>query len=489
MFRQKETPIRIRRRFWIFVLLISDAAMMMLSFRLGYFLRFESKLLPFDPYVILPVSLLFYTRLVYLFIPLLLIIFFFYRLYDWDHLLGGSGEYTRVVSATTMGLFAVVIVSFMFKAPTLARAWLLLVWFFCCGLIVGARFLFRGIIYWQRKRGTASSRLLIVGANEEGKTIAEQILKSPTAGLKIVGFADDDLSLGEEVCSNPNGSCAARVIGRTSSLSKLIEDNKVESIVFASSAFPQQRITEMIQSLRGYALDIYLSSGLFEILLSRVMVKEVGGIPLVGIKSIALSTLDLALKTLFDFTVALVAIVLLSPLLLLITILIKLTSPGPVLYVQRRVSRGGETFNFYKFRTMCAGAEEMLPELQAYNEAEGLVFKMKNDPRVTGVGGFLRRYSLDELPQLFNVLKGEMSLVGPRPPVPSEVERYNDWHLKRLDVTPGMTGLWQVSGRSNLSFDEMVKLDLFYIENWSLTFDIKILLMTVKAVLSGTGAY
>jgi exopolysaccharide biosynthesis polyprenyl glycosylphosphotransferase len=190
-----------------------------------------------------------------------------------------------------------------------------------------------------------------------------------------------------------------------------------------------------------------------------------------------------------DIIIASVLLVLTYPLFLLISLLVKLSSPGPIFFRQVRVGRDQMRFHAYKFRSMKSSAEEEAPKLISLNEATWPLFKMKNDPRVTTVGRFLRRTSLDELPQLINVLRGEMSLVGPRPPTPQEVEQYNAWQLRRLEVTPGITGLWQVSGRSDLPFDEMVMLDLYYISNWSLTLDFKILLRTIPAVISGRGAY
>jgi exopolysaccharide biosynthesis polyprenyl glycosylphosphotransferase len=190
-----------------------------------------------------------------------------------------------------------------------------------------------------------------------------------------------------------------------------------------------------------------------------------------------------------DVTLALVALILLSPFLLLVAILIKLDSPGPVIYKQTRVGKQGKTFTFFKFRSMKTNADQLIEELQQYNETGGPTFKISQDPRRTRVGKFIRRTSLDELPQLFNILSGHMSFVGPRPPIDREVEQYNDWHHRRLEVTPGLTGLWQVSGRSKLSFDDMVKLDIYYAENWSLWLDIKILIRTIPAVLKGEGAF
>jgi exopolysaccharide biosynthesis polyprenyl glycosylphosphotransferase len=198
---------------------------------------------------------------------------------------------------------------------------------------------------------------------------------------------------------------------------------------------------------------------------------------------------NLAVKRALDEVISALALVILSPLLLLIAILIKLDSPGPAVFAQQRIGRGGKPFTVYKFRTMRRGAEEEQEALKALNEAKGPMFKMKADPRCTPLGRLLRRISLDELPQLYNVLRGEMSIVGPRPPLPGEVQQYQEWHKKRLETLPGLTGLWQVSGRSDLTFDDMVLLDIYYIENWSLLLDLRIALKTVPSALFGRGAY
>ena len=218
-------------------------------------------------------------------------------------------------------------------------------------------------------------------------------------------------------------------------------------------------------------------------------VDDIIGIPTIGVKEVSIGSGELGLKRVLDVTISLVGLVLLSPLMLLIAGLIKLTSPGLVLFAQVRAGRNGKPFTFYKFRSMYLGAEEEQETLAPFNEARGPIFKIRDDPRLTPLGKVLRRTSLDELPQLYNVLRGEMSLVGPRPPVPSEVEQYREWHRKRLEVPPGMTGLWQVRGRSELTFDEMVMLDIYYIENWSLGLDLRIMLRTIPVVLFASGAY
>ena len=194
-------------------------------------------------------------------------------------------------------------------------------------------------------------------------------------------------------------------------------------------------------------------------------------------------------KRTFDLVVGGLIVLLGTPLWLLIAVGIKLQTPGPVFYRQERIGRDGKPFGMFKFRSMYVDAEARLAEIRAANEATGPLFKMKDDPRVTRIGKWMRKYSIDEFPQLINVLKGEMSLVGPRPPLPSETEQYSDHHWRRMEVLPGMTGLWQVSGRSRLTFDEMVRLDLFYIENWSVGFDMSLILRTIPAVLLARGAY
>jgi exopolysaccharide biosynthesis polyprenyl glycosylphosphotransferase len=228
---------------------------------------------------------------------------------------------------------------------------------------------------------------------------------------------------------------------------------------------------------------------LFQMSVRRLDMDNLNGLPLLSVQEPRISTAGQIAKRVLDIIGAAVVLILTAPFMALAALAIRLDSPGPILFRQERVGRGESRFTLYKFRTMYKDAEEQLETLKAHNEASGPLFKMKNDPRITRVGRILRRTSVDELPQLYNVLKGEMSLVGPRPPLPREVEQYQDWHRRRLAVAPGITGLWQVSGRSDLTFDEMVLLDLYYIENWSLFLDFKILLRTIPQVIFARGAY
>jgi exopolysaccharide biosynthesis polyprenyl glycosylphosphotransferase len=218
-------------------------------------------------------------------------------------------------------------------------------------------------------------------------------------------------------------------------------------------------------------------------------VEEIAGIPMIGVKEVSISGLNQVVKRTIDVVSSSLVLFLAAPLIALIALMIKLESPGPVLFRQERVGRNGRRFEVYKFRSMIEGADEQKGALLHLNEAIGPLFKIRDDPRITRVGKWLRKLSLDELPQFYNVLRGEMSLIGPRPPLPKEVEQYQEWHKRRLEVAPGITGLSQISGRSDLTFDETALLDIYYVENWSLGLDTKILLQTIPRVLFGNGAY
>jgi exopolysaccharide biosynthesis polyprenyl glycosylphosphotransferase len=220
-----------------------------------------------------------------------------------------------------------------------------------------------------------------------------------------------------------------------------------------------------------------------------MQIEEIAGVPMIGVREVSISGLNQLIKRTIDVTIAGLAVILGAPLAALLTLMIKMESPGPVLFEQQRVGKNGRLFTIYKFRSMVDGADYQKEALLYLNEASGPHFKIKNDPRLTRVGKLMRRLSLDEFPQFYNVLTGDMSLIGPRPPIPSEVEQYQEWHKRRLEVAPGITGLSQISGRSELSFDETALLDIYYIENWSPGLDTKILLQTIPRVLFGNGAY
>jgi exopolysaccharide biosynthesis polyprenyl glycosylphosphotransferase len=236
-------------------------------------------------------------------------------------------------------------------------------------------------------------------------------------------------------------------------------------------------------------VEFKLVPGILELIASRISTDDIGGIPLLTIKEIGLQGFNALIKRISDVTVSLAALLLISPLMILAAAAIKLESRGPVFFSQERTGKDGKIFNLYKFRSMVQGAESQFEKIVAQKGGNIIRFKAKDDPRITRIGKVIRKLSIDELPQLINVLIGDMSLVGPRPPVPIEVDRYSAWHKKRLRVRPGITGLWQVSGRSELPFEDMIRLDIYYIENWSLWMDFRIVLRTIPTVIFGSGAY
>jgi exopolysaccharide biosynthesis polyprenyl glycosylphosphotransferase len=245
----------------------------------------------------------------------------------------------------------------------------------------------------------------------------------------------------------------------------------------------------LVRSCESQGVRARVVPDVFQLSLNRVDMDDIGGIPLMGLKETRLPRAARLLKRGLDFTFALLALLALSPFLVVVALAIRIDSRGPALFTQRRVGESGRVFSIYKFRSMRQGAEEEQAQLKAHNESTGPLFKMRDDPRRTRLGPWLRRFSVDELPQFINVLRGEMSVVGPRPGLPSEVAEYQPWHRQRLEVPPGITGLWQVSGRSELNFDEMCLLDIYYIENWSLALDLTIMLRTLPHILFGDGAY
>lgn len=318
-----------------------------------------------------------------------------------------------------------------------------------------------------------NKNVLIIGAGKVGMQIRNHVLKNTSCDF--VGFLDD-FKKGDQV------------IGTIQNIEKLIARHKVQEIYIT---IPSEKniINELITSIRKYDVQIKIIPELFELVTSSISFDQAYDYPCIEIVKTPLRGLNLFLKRASDIVLSLLGIIIISPILLIVALFIKLDSKGPVFIHQKRIGKNGAPFHMHKFRSMVNNAEELKEQLEKYNEADGPAFKMKNDPRITWVGRFIRKFSIDELPQLFNVLKGEMSLIGPRPPLPNEVEQYSDFQWRRLDIRPGITGLWQVSGRSDITFDEWVKLDLYYIEKWSISLELKILLKTIPVVLKGEGAY
>jgi exopolysaccharide biosynthesis polyprenyl glycosylphosphotransferase len=334
-----------------------------------------------------------------------------------------------------------------------------------------------------RARGVGVDRLLIVGAGEVGRTVMRTVVARPELGYRIVGFLDDNPEKGETDIG------PFKALGGLGRLMSVLDCEHVTEVVIALPWSNYRRILSLIMQCERAGVRARLVPDIFQLTLSRVDVDDLGGIPLIGVKPVTMRGSVLAVKRAMDLVFGGLLTIISLPLMGLIALAIRLDSPGPVLFKQIRVGKGGQEFECWKFRSMREGAEAEKESLLEFNEATGPLFKIKEDPRVTRVGRCLRRFSLDELPQFYNVLRGEMSLVGPRPALPSEVVQFQEWHKQRLEAPQGLAGLAQVSGRSQLTFDETCLLDIFYIENHSLVLDLRILLRMVPKVLFGEGAY
>jgi exopolysaccharide biosynthesis polyprenyl glycosylphosphotransferase len=336
----------------------------------------------------------------------------------------------------------------------------------------------------MRVKGRFLTAALIIGANEEGLAIAEQLQANPKAGVWLAGFADDELGPGSELLPS------IPVLGSVDAVGTLVRQHGIQEIIVASTALSREKLLQLFTAFGADDnITVRMSSGLYELLTTGVEVQEFGNVPLLSVNKVRLTGVDVVMKGILDMALSLGALLIFLPVMVAMAIAIRLDSAGPIFHLRRVIGVSGKSFNAFKFRTMYVDADERLdrdPELRQEFEMN---HKLKNDPRVTPIGRFLRRTSLDELPQLINVLLGQMSLVGPRMITAEERARYGKWRMNLSTVKPGITGLWQVSGRSDVGYDERVLLDMNYIRNYSIWFDIQILWQTIPAVLKSRGAY
>jgi exopolysaccharide biosynthesis polyprenyl glycosylphosphotransferase len=411
-------------------------------------------------------------------------IFAVFRLYSFVRL-SPAEEFRRLFEASGIAVGMKLVLSLSLEGGSLedalSRGWLGLCWILAIVLLLIEREIWHKYMGRLRARGELTYRTVIVGANDEAVRIAHT-LRPRSHGYQPVGL----VSTGT-VAHNLDGFS---LLGTLEDLPAVMSTGGIECVFVASSAVDSSAMKRVTDVIRYHPVEVRVSANMTEILSSRLTIQPVGELLALSLRPTRLTGPQAVAKRTFDLIVGAIVIAATAPLWLAVAILIKGTSRGPVLYRSQRVGKDARPFRMYKFRTMVRGADLMLADLMDKNEfSGGVLFKLRNDPRVTRIGGWLRRWSLDEFPQILNVLKGDMSLVGPRPALPTEVESYEDWHMRRLEVRPGITGLWQVGGRSELSFDDYVRLDLFYIENWSVIYDLFVLGKTVPAVLLRKGAY
>jgi len=396
----------------------------------------------------------------------------------------GSEEYRRVAVGAVRALSAVALATFAFGLP-LAAGPVLAVWGIALLTSGIGRQLARKRLHRRRAAGHDSRRVVVVGTPASVRDVVEHLHSAPFAGYTVVGAcipSADPTALGE--LDTP-------VLGDPTDLVAALGASGADTVAVADpAALPGAALRRLGWELEGTGIELIVVPAVTEVAGPRIRVRPVAGLPLLHVEAPSLSGTARAVKNGFDRVFALVVGILLVPALIVIAITIRCTSRGPVVFRQTRVGRHGDTFEMLKFRTMIDGAEQHLDDVRSLvADPDHPLFKLPDDPRLTRVGGWLRRHSLDELPQLWNVLTGTMSVVGPRPPLPEEVARYASPAHRRLLVKPGLTGLWQVSGRADLSWDDSVRLDLYYVENWSWVLDALILWRTIPEVVRGRGAY
>ena len=492
--KKRTASFHTERRWPPLILASVDLACVYLAFLLAYWTRYGLQIgphikdqLPFDAYrpLILPLMAL---MLVTLWMKGA------YRLRMGDEI---QDDISSTFSAVTITLAMIVVLESMLQRYQYSRGVIVYLWVTLIALLVIGRWTFRSVIGSLHRRGVGVRRLLVVGATDAGKMIMQGVAARRDLGYELVGFVHTRL---ESAAHNggvdrPDPISSLTDFGRFRSLGfatdvpVILQREKVDEVIIALPAAAHEEIWPILQECESKGVGFKIVPDTFELSLGRVQVDDIAGIPLLDVRDQPLRKFKIFIKQLADIAFGFVLAVLFSPVMLITAIAIRLDSPGPLLYRAQRVGLNGRVFTCYKFRSMRENAEELVSDLRPLNDAQGPIFKIKEDPRCTRVGRVIRRHSIDELPQLWNVLRREMSLVGPRPAFPSEVSKYETWQRRRLLSRPGITGMWQVSGRSDLSFDEMVMLDIYYIENWSLILDVKILLRTVAAMVTGRGAY
>lgn len=395
-------------------------------------------------------------------------------------------SFFEIVWSIAKSVFFVMVVfgaiAFIFKLAFISRSFIVMSLFITSLLLILERWVVVSFLRFLRKKGYNHKDILLVGTGPRAEDFIKLVQRHDEWGLRIIGLIDAEKErLGNSVYGK-------KVIGLLEDIPTILSKKVIDEVIFIVPRKWLSLIEDSLLACETQGVKTTIAVDFFNMKIAQSMSSEIGGIPLLGFQTTVGEEWQLLLKRLFDIISSVIGIIMALPLFIAITVIIKWLSPGQAIFKQVRSGLNGREFVMYKFRTMVNGAEKEKEGLDPLNEMHGPAFKMRSDPRVTKFGNFLRRTSLDELPQLFNILKGDMSLVGPRPPIPSEVDKYRVWQRRRLSMKPGLTCLWQTNGRNNVDFEKWIKMDLEYIDNWSLGLDFKILLKTIPAVLFSVGA-
>ena len=445
-----------------------------------------------------------YGAMLPLVLPIRLLALVYYDLYRLRGEFSYANEALRVFKATAVGSLVIVAATFLYRGGfeyrefSYARLVFVLDFAFALAAYGGLRLSVRAAQSFVRRRGINLIPALVMGRGREAALFIQEMRERPEVGYRVIGVIENG-ALDESVPERFEG---VPVIGGITDLTEAIRETRANEVIVTDPSVSGNLLFDVMMNVgRRRRVEFRIAPSLFNYLPRKTEIDQIGALPMIRLFREPLSSSARILKRASDIIIAALALMLLAPAWVVIALVIKLDSRGAVLYKQERVGMDGRVFLCYKFRTMRSDSDESLhrelyrkniaglAEANVGDDRRPIYGKLREDPRITRAGRNLRRLSLDELPQLLNVLRGEMSIVGPRPPIPYEVEAYEVWHRKRLDMKPGLTGLWQVSGRNRLSFEEMVRLDLFYIENWSLLLDLKIILRTLPVMLRGDNAY
>jgi exopolysaccharide biosynthesis polyprenyl glycosylphosphotransferase len=473
--RARQRPVDVWQRHYLRLVVLVDLAVIMGSALLALHIRFGD--------TNSAVSGLSYAMLSVILVPVWMASLLIARAYETRFMGTGADEFKRVTAASLRLMAVVAVVAYTFKLD-LARGYVAI------ALPIGTVFLLLGRygqrrwLHARRRRGQYMRRVIVVGGVDGIHDLASQLSADPYVGYALVGAC---LPVPSEAFALPE----VPVLGSLTQVMQAVKEANADTVAVAAGPGMSPAVLRRLSwEIEGTGIDLVVAPALLDVAGPRISVRPVAGLPLLHVEEPELSGVRQLMKALVEWTFATLAFVLISPILLILAVAVRLDSNGAPLFRQTRVGKHGREFTVYKMRTMRADAESLLESLREQNEvADGLLFKIREDPRITRVGRFLRKYSLDELPQLWNVVRGDMALVGPRPPLPGEVAQYGAEVARRLLVRPGITGLWQVSGRSNLSWDDSVRLDLYYVENWSLALDAMIVWKTVFAIFRTEGAY
>ena len=411
-------------------------------------------------------------------------IFSFFRIYHSKRLSSLPEDILQIIKGATFGTMILFLAAVLFKIKLITPHFIMTFWATTTTGTIASRLVLKYGLEKIRKHGRNLRKVLIVGTNTRTLRFVRRILHSPEYGYQLIGFVDEGRGLaGFEKSGHP-------LVADFNSFPALLRNEVIDEVVIGLpiKSFYQQ-ISQIVSLCENQGILVRFLSDIFNLELGKVKPEEYDEGAFITVSMGKMEGLPVIIKYLLDFIVSLILLIFISPFFLVIALLIKMTSPGPVFFVQDRVGLHKRIFRLYKFRTMVVDAEARITELEKFNEVDGPAFKIKNDPRITAIGRLLRKTSIDEFPQLINVLKGEMSLVGPRPLPIRDYRGFNqDWHRRRFSVKPGMTCLWQINGRNQVSFSDWMILDMKYVDNWSLVMDLRILIKTIPAVLRGSGA-